>query len=319
MCPPPPGPRQLPDLVENLRRAWDAEYAAMIVQMGLRGQIGGSAANYIAAEKRILEEAPLYWVTGEMTDLIKLAAEDLPHDAVLHEIDMPSIYGFVWFEIPIVGMDSDTGGKITVHGFGWGPVLLPTIDQETNEVVAVKGLTFSAYSIQTLDTGDGHPREVVFPAGRSDWQLGTAIDDFTAFANAPGIQPDVTETRSASMMEDRQLVMALWLLLGQTNLTSSRSEITKQTRKRMERAGFTAAAEGVRIVYLHRADHVAPAHTPGTGHQMTVRSITRGHWKMVRYGKGLARRRPCYIAPYLRGPDGAPFVAPKTTVKVLDV
>jgi len=48
-----------------------------------------------------------------------------------------------------------------------------------------------------------------------------------------------------------------------------------------------------------------------------VRYAVKGHWRHARVGPGRAARRWVYIAPHMRGPEGAPLSNPATTVKLL--
>jgi len=80
----------------------------------------------------------------------------------------------------------------------------------------------------------------------------------------------------------------------------------------------------VKVMLLRRAyerHEVEP-----TGRQMKVRSITDGHWKNQYYrSMGPARledgnmnpesHRQIWISPYVRGPEGAPFIHPDKAVE----
>jgi len=54
-----------------------------------------------------------------------------------------------------------------------------------------------------------------------------------------------------------------------------------------------------------------------TGRHMKVRSITDGHWRNQPYGKKGEKPyyRQIWIAPYIRGPEGAPFIHPDKAVE----
>jgi len=54
------------------------------------------------------------------------------------------------------------------------------------------------------------------------------------------------------------------------------------------------------------------ATTDSTGRRLTTRHVVRGHWTHQPYGVGRSRRRLQWIAPFIRGPQEAPFVATDT-------
>ena len=54
------------------------------------------------------------------------------------------------------------------------------------------------------------------------------------------------------------------------------------------------------------------ATTDSTGRRLTTRHVVRGHWTHQPYGVGRSRRRLQWIAPFIRGPQEAPFVATET-------
>lgn len=45
----------------------------------------------------------------------------------------------------------------------------------------------------------------------------------------------------------------------------------------------------------------------GTGSQLTLQSLVRGHWKMQPFGPGRSERKAIHVEPYWRGPEDAPI------------
>jgi hypothetical protein len=113
------------------------------------------------------------------------------------------------------------------------------------------------------------------------------------------------------MANDARLVHALWLLLGQTITTLHDEPIDRHARKRAVRKGLPPR---VTTVALRRAES-RPAE--GESHvQWQHRWITRGHWRWQPCGEGRRERRRIWIAPFVKGPEGAPL---KQSEKLYDL
>lgn len=71
----------------------------------------------------------------------------------------------------------------------------------------------------------------------------------------------------------------------------------------------------VKVMLLRRAKDNGQ-HEP-TGRTMKVRSITDGHWRNQPYGKKDEEpyTRQIWISPYVRGPEGAPFIHPEKAIE----
>ena len=52
--------------------------------------------------------------------------------------------------------------------------------------------------------------------------------------------------------------------------------------------------------------------TDPTGRRLTTRHVVRGHWTHQPYGPARSLRRLQWVAPFIRGPEGAPFVGTDT-------
>ena len=70
----------------------------------------------------------------------------------------------------------------------------------------------------------------------------------------------------------------------------------------------------VTLVDLRPVRTVVTDHDEGTGHKLTVRFMVRGHWTHQVHGPKRGLRKLIFIAPYLKGPEGAPL---RATEKVM--
>ena len=52
--------------------------------------------------------------------------------------------------------------------------------------------------------------------------------------------------------------------------------------------------------------------TDATGRRLTTRHVVRGHWTHQPYGPKRSLRRLQWVAPFIRGPEGSPFVGTDT-------
>jgi hypothetical protein len=144
------------------------------------------------------------------------------------------------------------------------------------------------------------------PLGRSDWPVGDAIGaDPWAGATDP--------VALASMVEDRQVLSALWTLLHQEGIaqqTSHRPE--RQAVRRTQRAGVDPKLATVQVVTLrrlHRTDS-APSDDHAT-REWTHRWLVAGHWRWQPCGPGRRERRLTYVRPHVKGPEDKPLRVPE--------
>jgi hypothetical protein len=89
--------------------------------------------------------------------------------------------------------------------------------------------------------------------------------------------------------------------------------VPRQVRKRAGKAGVNRPEEAVRLVDIRaRAPgrQAGAAESPGRSGPR-VRFAVRAHWRNQWY-PGSQTHRPRYIEEFIKGPDDAPFRAPKT-------
>ncbi len=315
----PTAARRLPDLRLDLLRAWRSDgplavQAAVLIELGSIRAIGGSShadPRVFAAEVvGSLQRSDLWWVTTEMCELVEHAAPTVPDDTVLEPAFVGTEHALVVFARPLVLTNPLAHGPLHIDALSWS-----LADSAAGRLVACRFYRW---------IGDDPADTEEYPAARavltelhtnllflsgSEWLVGTAITEPTGLRGA-------ADTASASSCEDRNLIACLWLLASQPGIASvSTTTADKQTRRRSERVGLSS---DVRLVALRGGAASTGDGDGATRGPMAVRVPVEGYWRSQPYGPGGQYRRPQYIAPHIRGPEGAPLrVRPK--VHVLDV
>jgi hypothetical protein len=314
-------PSDLPDLRNYLAGMWapgrpfwmTAGYHSLAAQRDPREAEAIAAWNY-----RQLMASELWWVSAEMVDLLDGAAAHVPPTVLTREL-APRERVFCYLEHPLSGIDarpenltpddlppgSDVG-VVQVDALAWGPAELP-----------VTGPTFAVTVYRRWpedDPGAGGLAGQWLPLGHSNWRIGA---DWSEPIGNPTGEP-ISAPMAASHEEDRRWLVALWALASQPKLIESRVEdAPRAARRRAARAGQELPT--VRVVSLRRELRATAQRSaePGPGRVYRHRWPVSGHWRQQPYGPGRAYRRPVYIWPYIKGPEGAPLKDAGAVVKVL--
>jgi len=337
-------PRDLPRLRQHLLEQWEpggglslaieahwealrrAGHAATV------GEPAGRRPEYLW-NLRVLSQSALWWVNGEMCDLLAAAEGSLPADTLLMPELVPQTSGLVVFAKSLRGIDS-AGHKdpVTVDAISWGPVEIMDMRHGSPETFHALGI--ASYRRLNFDDGLGERDmmlmvetgahdfegmeaslrvrglrrgdswllhgEVWAPLGRADWIMGREVLD-----RHEGIDSDQAH---ASMVEDRKRLATLWLLASQPGIASVRQEHGDRAHQRREkRAG--REPQPITIVTLPKA-RAARSEEPSvpTGRHLTVRFFVEGFWRNQPYGPERAYRRPTWVHAHWRGPADAPVV-----------
>ncbi len=235
-----------------------------------------------------LAASQLWWATKDMCQLVEVAAATVPDDTPLADEMICTPVGLCVFEQPLAmtGRNGDTGH---VDAVMWHRAIHPTHGP-------LYDISSFAWSVAL--------NKMAYLGG-SWWVLGDSITDDSA---ATLTSDEARESRA----EDRRLIAALSLLATQPGLTESRIEPgDRATARRAKRDGMTA---DVRVVSIRQIHHDSGEHRDGS--TPSVRFLVSGHWRNQSHGPNHSLRRPTWIAPYTKGPDGAPLRV-RQTVRVL--
>lgn len=235
-----------------------------------------------------LRHATLWWIGADCCELLAQAAPSMP--PVTLDPDMiPDTDGFAFLERPISGQDA------------WHPELTISFDAIHWQPAIIRGLPCVSIIMWRHPT---EPDLTPIPLGRTDWPIGFDTD----------YEPqDVPPQSLPSIIEDRQLLAALWQLSAQRDLvTTSEQKPYRAAAKRIARKGYEPAP--VRLVNLNPKERRGGPRAVTGGRRYTHRWVVKPHWRQQPYGPGRSLRRAQYIDQHVKGPSDKP-VRVRDTVK----
>ncbi|MFB4273055.1 hypothetical protein [Nonomuraea sp. GTA35] len=307
---------------------------------GHPGMMRAFAEMLCEQEARTLANATLYFVTAEMTEIVRTAAADMPAFPPDAD-DFPTPSGMIVYETPLVEYERSELTAVMIDGrIAYDP-------SDGREEIGVTACTWGPFDM----AGDWKHGGVWMSFYRNRAEiLAKTIDSRTREGlrrgharlvpdNEYGIQFAGDEAGKARLQErlaetDQPGYTSYWakhvlatLLLMQQPLVYERAEpIRRSLRRQLERAGLPTG--DIRIVdarprrYEPDEDagpadeqHAGTDDVEESGRKLSVRFPVRGFWRNQWYpGRGV--HRPKWIAPHWRGPDEAPIVHPER-VRVL--
>lgn len=260
-----------------------------------------AAAHLARAEAQRLHKADLYWVSADMADLVRHAAASMPEFTLMPE-DLPSPYGLIIFEQPLKVIPSPDGYDDLIHviGAAWGPWRQATSEHAH---LWVSWYTDTARNHENID-----PRRPL--AGRSWRSLGLPA---LCYENETQIAFSATPVKSINSLTGEEVevgasypvreLRAAWTLMQQPIATVSDAHFDRAARRRLQRKDIEP--QPVRVINLRRPKS-AGEHGESE-REYHHRWIVRGHWRQQYYpSRGV--HRPVWIAPHVKGPDGAPLL-----------
>lgn len=283
-------PRDLPRLRDEIVRFGAGDIGQAMLQIDVeQGRVRPHVATHTAERMRLatqLANAVLFYVTDEMCALVDTAAAQLPAEFEMSIDDPPATEGFVWLSGQI--MDHDTeGNRFDIRGFSWtswpgGMRLAIYVERDAMS----DGLKRKLQILQFPDA---------FPIGSVDLNFNSA--GVTWVSGMPG---DADTGRPAYSW-----IKAFWLLTRQPLAEQDAVLPDRAERRRAARQGRPEPPP-VRLIRLRR-QHGSYA---GKGHpgQWYHQWVVRGHWRMQPWGPGRQYRRPVWISPFVKGPEGAPLL-----------
>lgn len=280
--------RDVPQLRDEIAAFGAADIGQALVQLDIdEGRIRPEVTAGVAEKMRLatlLANAELYYVTTEMCQLVSTAADKLPLEFELSIDDPPTPSGFIWLNTPRVDYDSEQN-EFDIRAFSW-------VTLSASAMRMAIYIERDATSIQRKLQALNFPP--VFPVGSVDLvfsDIGTSM--VTGF------------TTQGSGRDAYAWIKAFWLLSRQPLTEQETILPDRAERRRAAREGHREPPP-VRLIRLRRL-HGAYAGTGRPG-QWYHQWIVRGHWRMQPWGPGRQYRRPVWIAPFVKGPEGAPLL-----------
>jgi hypothetical protein len=272
-------------------------------------------------ESRRLRYADLFYVSEQMSTLAHAAAASMP-DFALSAEDAPTQYGLIYFAEPLNCDDvSDDGRPVAPMGAATWEI----VSASDSSALAVDrpgwrdgGVWLTWYLDrdgaldQAKDASAGTPRELIKLAGLFARTPGLLMTDATwlAFGEDSQIARHVgTEKRPIDVMTDPgvgrwiRVLKATWLLMAQPLAITAGVEYDRAAKRRYARVNEEPPP--VRVITLRR-----PANSAESGpsdREYHHQWIVRGHWRQQWYPSREVHR-PVWIAPHIKGPDGAPLI-----------
>lgn len=290
------GPRQSPDARTDIMFGWG------YIDNNLISETFGIDPKEAPDMRRCLQDATsgsaLYWIHSDITDLAHKAAPTLPPDTEILPELLPCRCGLIIFEAPIVLDDS-----YCVDAISWQPVV--------HDHSAVPHMEYpdGTYLEQWVGNNWVPTSNDVEPVFKELWvhaytrlpnrsvpwcPLATFYFDF-------GISIHEQERDTGALVWFLFSLFALMRSPGVAETIEQPQE--RHARKRSQRAG--TRTDAVRIIRLRR--HETSGHHDGTSNYHH-RWIVSGHWRSQPYGPGRLQRKPVWIMPHIKGPEGAPML-----------
>lgn len=242
-----------------------------------------------------LRKASLWWASADMTKLAMDAADGLP--PWTPDIAAPERAGLLWFSAPIGTSPAepepgfnDSGqsvesmlGSGDVHGVHWSI--------QDGEV-----LTLTFYGL----VHDPEQRARSAPMWVDIFEIGVfSLAAWVAF------DPQGEQISDPWARRIVHIIGAAWLLMQQPTVAT-------QTRQRGMLYGGGARKpkkqDLIQVIDLRRlARGTKDTEVKHEGREYHTRWLVRGHWRQQRVGPGRKYTKPVFVAPHIKGPDGAPL------------
>lgn len=269
-----------------------------------------------------LRHAEAYRVSADMSTLIMHSAALLDETDQVRIADLPTAFGFVRFDSPLVVRDIHNA-RMLVHALTWGPVV-----SESDGVVDVLVSLWNDIAVEPDDYTqvalDTHGEQLRRICGR--WAF-IGVEGITDEMSAgPAERTYDTEDPNAPQVTATNVVryvLALIMLLNQTIVVTERERPNPHARRRAK--ANKQSQRDVTVISLRRAyrDDDASTHVATDDDDASDRSrawhhrwIVRGHWRRQPVGVGRREVRRVWVTPHVKGPEDKPL---RVTQKVYDL
>lgn len=278
-----------------------------------------------------VKNADAYRVTDDMSMLVQYSATKLEAEDKWDHHLAPTPWGIVRFDKPLP--IHDVRNKVMlIHWMTWGPVSIK-VEHPTFKYAEEKPGTFVTFWNDAITMPDEVQQELFrdfnpktpygpeFLKVMGRWAFigaevipdGTSLGEQMLPVDDEMFQRIVSEgdTPAKSWTNSRRYAHALFLLLNDTISRTTEERIPRAAQRRI---GALPIPGRVSVIALRR---MAGSTSHGESLAwLTHRFVVRGHWRWQRYGHGLSEQRRIWISPFVKGPEGAPFVQ---TTKVYEL
>lgn len=268
-----------------------------------------AAARFLVnAEEDRLKRADLFYASKDMTSLACAAAPSLP-DFTIQPEDLPSEYGFIYWDEPIATIDYDEGPSYVVAA-SWGR-------WNPGGAWAAGGgvwITWYVDRQRLLDTPEAvarlSPRDRAIVRNRTarllvdnESQLPFSADAIPVYHDGKEIDFADARAREGTLLPQCAVLKTTWTLMNQSVATVQDAVYDRAARRRVERLERTVP--NVRVITLRRPK--GTAEHADSDREYHHQWIVKGHWRQQWYPSRNVHR-PVWIAPHIKGPEGAPLI-----------
>jgi hypothetical protein len=289
-----------PNMPGAFRDQWEIYSQKLVAE----GGSGGSLEDYLGSVGNVVSKAPLHYIDSRFCNLVQAAVPSLP-GSPLAAHDVPSPRGFLYFSEPLLdGVSERPANWIVLWNLfddvdhvrrDVGFIVWWMVDRETKwhrtglaKEAQDRGLSADAQAAYIRDM------PYFCPSLTYSVTFGTDISEVTATA-APG---------TAGWL--LRFLLVTWHLQRQRLTSSHVVRPSRATLRRLARLKTSADPE-VRVLTLRVPESGNHGPDSESSHEYYHQWIVRGHWRQQWY-PSIEDHRPVWIAPHLKGPDGAPLL-----------
>ncbi len=292
--------RDVPALRDETARMWSTHIGRAFASADLsRSTIYDRDADiepgyYAANQTRYLRRAEMYWVSQDMGAILVAATDTMPVTK-LYDSDIPFDSGFVVFEQPMEGLDTDgpDNKQLQIVALEWNRV---TIQRIPCLRIGFYGSTHNM--VDEVLAAQADLKRLYF-MGSSSWEIGTSADDMGLYNNPAPQARD-------SFLEDRLLIHSFFFLIQQKIVRQDTQRASRQQARAAQRAQLPVP--DVRILTLRETVVRDQEEATGGRHvEWQHRWIVSAHWRN-QWRPSEGRHVPTLIAPYVKGPADRPLL-----------
>lgn len=263
----------------------------------------GSVEDYVGAAGYILRNAPLHYVDRRFSHLVGAAASSMPPSPLaLH--DLPTPCGLMYFSEPLL----DGRSQKPAHWIA----LWDSFDNEDRTARDIGLIVHWMVDREAKWVRSGLAEAAQERRMNRDMEAWARRELFPQFCPSLVCQVRFGETYSKDLADPPpgtpnwmlRYLLATWHIQRQRLTTTRLVRPQRPAARRLTRAGDTSD-HAVRVITLRSLD---PQSTGAVAsHEYHHQWIVRGHWRQQWYPT-ISDHRPVWIAPHLKGPDGAPLL-----------
>lgn len=248
--------------------------------------------------------ADLFWIAKDMRRLAESAAATLPEYTVRVE-DMPSEHGILVWEEVVDG----------AAGFAWktvGGMVVLTVLVPRYTAIDIMARTLNDPTV-TRRLENSPVRALLWSEMEIPLPIGSVVKPGDLVLNTT-LKAD-EDSRWADLMP--RMAVTLWLLMGQTLAAREIVRPSRAGMKRLARLNPNLLTETRYVTLRHAKLPQADGSGEGGGVHYSVQWAVKGHWRYIEDKQNPAYRRPVWVRPHIKGPEGAPLLDPSKLVNVL--